>query len=80
MPRHLIINADDFGLSRSVNEGVRLAVENGPLTSASLMVTADAVDDAVAIARDYSQYATCSRPASGLLVILPERSAGAAAG
>ena len=38
MSRDLIVNADDFGRSRGVNDGVTACHENGILTSASLMV------------------------------------------
>jgi len=36
--RRLIVNADDFGLSPSVNEAVVRAHRDGVLTTASLMV------------------------------------------
>src|SRR5262245_7914659 len=36
--KYLIVNADDFGMSLGVNEGVFEAFEKGVLTSASLMV------------------------------------------
>jgi predicted glycoside hydrolase/deacetylase ChbG (UPF0249 family) len=36
--RHVIVNADDFGLSESVNRGVAQGFERGIVTSASLMV------------------------------------------
>lgn len=49
--KHLVVTADDFGLSREVNEAVELAHRNGILTSASLMVGAPAAADAVARAR-----------------------------
>ena len=45
--RRLIINADDFGLAVSVNEAVERAHRDGVLTTASLMVGAAAVADAV---------------------------------
>ncbi|MHB9035670.1 MAG: hopanoid biosynthesis-associated protein HpnK [Armatimonadota bacterium] len=48
----LIINADDFGSCDAVNAAVARARRGGALTSASLMVTGDAVEEAVAIARD----------------------------
>ena len=48
----LIVNGDDFGLSESVNEGVIRAYKEGVLTSCSLMVTGDAFDQAVALARE----------------------------
>jgi hopanoid biosynthesis associated protein HpnK len=48
---HLIINADDFGLSEVVNEAIERANRDGILTSASLMVGAPAAADAVRRAR-----------------------------
>lgn len=50
LPR-LIITADDFGMSRQVNEAVEEAHRNGVLTSASLVVTGEAAEDAIARAR-----------------------------
>jgi hopanoid biosynthesis associated protein HpnK len=47
----VIVNADDFGRSRAVNAAVERAHREGILTSASLMVTGDAADEAVALAR-----------------------------
>jgi len=44
--RRLVVNADDFGRSASVNEAVRLACEQGILTNASLMVNEPAAGDA----------------------------------
>ncbi|MCX6344757.1 MAG: hopanoid biosynthesis-associated protein HpnK [Armatimonadetes bacterium] len=52
MPIQLIVNADDFGYSHSVNAAVIKAHQEGILTSASLMVTGDAVREAVAMAKD----------------------------
>ncbi|MCD6262189.1 MAG: hopanoid biosynthesis-associated protein HpnK [Deltaproteobacteria bacterium] len=46
----LIVTADDFGLNRSVNRAVEEAAQSGILTSASLMLTGRAVDDAISIA------------------------------
>lgn len=48
----LIVSGDDFGLSEQVNEGVIRAFRDGVLTSCSLMVTGDAFDQAVALARE----------------------------
>jgi len=45
--KRLIVTADDFGLSESVNEGVERAHRDGVLTSASLMVAGPAAADAV---------------------------------
>jgi predicted glycoside hydrolase/deacetylase ChbG (UPF0249 family) len=49
--RLLIVNADDFGLSRGVNAGVIKAHERGIVTSASLMVRWSAAAEAAAYAR-----------------------------
>ncbi len=49
-PRVLIVNADDFGLSRGVNAGVAEAFDNGVLTSATLLANAPCFDEAAAIA------------------------------
>ncbi len=51
MPKHLIVTADDFGLSPQVNAAVERAHRDGILTAASLMVGAPAAADAVEIAR-----------------------------
>ena len=51
-PRRLIVNADDFGLSRSVNEAVIRAHREGILTSASLMVNEPGLHEAVKLARE----------------------------
>ena len=50
--RYLIVNADDFGLSRGVNHGIAKAYENGIVTSASLMVRHSATHQAVEFARE----------------------------
>jgi predicted glycoside hydrolase/deacetylase ChbG (UPF0249 family) len=50
--RYLIVNADDFGYSRSVNRGIIEAHEDGIVTSASLMVERPAGVDAAERARD----------------------------
>ncbi|HUJ32253.1 MAG TPA: ChbG/HpnK family deacetylase [Candidatus Acidoferrum sp.] len=49
--KELILNADDFGLTSGVNEGIVRAHRDGILTSATLMANAPAFDDAVARAR-----------------------------
>jgi hopanoid biosynthesis associated protein HpnK len=50
--RRLIVNADDFGLSSSVNLAVVRAHREGILTSASLMVNEPGFEEAVALARE----------------------------
>jgi len=48
----LIVNADDFGASDEVNEAIIRAHREGVLTSTSLMVTGDAFDNAVVLAKE----------------------------
>ncbi|MBX3745412.1 MAG: hopanoid biosynthesis-associated protein HpnK [Verrucomicrobiae bacterium] len=49
--RRWIVNADDFGVSASVNAAVRDAHDRGVLTSASLLVNGAGFEEAVEIAR-----------------------------
>jgi hopanoid biosynthesis associated protein HpnK len=51
-PRRLVVNADDFGRSASINQAVIRAHREGILTTASLMVNEPAVEEAVALARE----------------------------
>ena len=48
--RRLVVNADDFGLSSSVNQAVIRAHREGILTTASLMVNEPGSEEAVALA------------------------------
>jgi hopanoid biosynthesis associated protein HpnK len=50
--RRLIVNADDFGLSPSVNAAVVRAHRDGILTTASLMVNEPGFDEAVKLAKE----------------------------
>ena len=52
-PRRLIVNADDFGRSVSINQAVIRAHREGILTTASLMVNEPAFEEAVALAREH---------------------------
>lgn len=49
--KRLVVTADDFGLSRAVNDAVEQAHRDGILTAASLMVSAPAAADAIERAR-----------------------------
>ena len=49
--RRLIVNADDFGRSASINQAVIQAHRDGILTTASLMVNEPGLAEAVALAR-----------------------------
>src|SRR5580658_3601299 len=51
MAARLILNADDFGLTRGINRAIAELHANGALTSATLMANGPAFEDAAAIAR-----------------------------
>jgi hopanoid biosynthesis associated protein HpnK len=53
--RRLIVNADDFGRSPSINGAVVRAHREGILTSASLMMNEPGFDEAVTLARENPQ-------------------------
>src|SRR5437867_779392 len=53
--RYLIVNADDFGQSRGVNQGIIEAHEHGIVTSASLMVRWPAACEAAAYGREHCE-------------------------
>ena len=48
-----VVNADDFGLSVSINEGIWDAYEHGIVRSASLMANGEGFDDAVARVKEF---------------------------
>jgi len=50
--KQLVVNADDFGFTPDVNEGIVEAHRNGILTSATLMANGAAFDDAIRLARE----------------------------
>src|SRR3984957_30431 len=50
MAARLIINADDFGLTKGINRAIAELHQAKALTSTTLMATGPAFDDAVAIA------------------------------
>jgi predicted glycoside hydrolase/deacetylase ChbG (UPF0249 family) len=52
-PRYAVVNADDFGLSSGINDGILYAHSHGIVTSASLMVRWPAAPEAATRARDY---------------------------
>jgi len=49
--RQLIVNADDFGLTRGINRAILELHRQGVLTSATLMANAPATGDAIALAQ-----------------------------
>jgi len=52
MEKRLIINADDYGLSRGITDGILLTHQKGILTSTSLMVNQPATDYAISRAEE----------------------------
>lgn len=50
--KYLIVSADDFGLTKSVNEGITRACRDGIVTNANLIPSGEAFDDAARAARD----------------------------
>ena len=50
--KKLIVNADDFGLTKGVNQAAIECYKNGSISSATLMVNADATEEAVALAKE----------------------------
>lgn len=51
-PRRIVINADDFGLSRGINAGILAAMERGLVGSASVMVNVPDSAEALRLARE----------------------------
>jgi predicted glycoside hydrolase/deacetylase ChbG (UPF0249 family) len=51
--RHLIVNADDFGLCPGINRGILHAHQEGIVTSTSLMVRPESAAEAATLARDH---------------------------
>lgn len=54
-PKRLIVNADDFGYSPSVNAGVVASHRDGILTSATIMANAAAFDEAAEAAKSHPE-------------------------
>jgi len=50
--RRLVVNADDFGFTPDVNQGIVDGHRGGILTATTLMANGDAFDDAVRLARE----------------------------
>lgn len=53
--KQLIVNADDLGLTQGVNRGILRAFQGGIVTSASLLVTGSAFEEAVALAQQNAE-------------------------
>lgn len=50
--KQLVVNADDFGFTRDVNQGIIEAHQRGILTATTVMANGDAFADAVRLARE----------------------------
>lgn len=53
--RSLIINADDFGMSNEVNEGIKIGIKSGMVTSVSVLANMPYFDDAVEFLREHKE-------------------------
>jgi len=51
--KQLVVNADDFGFTPDVNQGIVESHRDGILTATTLMANGDAFDDAVRLAREH---------------------------
>lgn len=49
--KQLIVNGDDFGFTRGVNEGIARAFKSGILTSTTIMANGEAFEEALELAR-----------------------------
>lgn len=56
MSRQVIINADDFGLSPAINDGIIKAYQSGGITSTSMMVNMPGFDHAVHAAQSLPDF------------------------
>src|SRR5687768_8954364 len=52
MKKKLVVNADDFGRSSRINQGIIEGHQRGIITSASLMTTREGFEEAVQLARE----------------------------
>lgn len=75
-PKLLIVNADDFGFTSDVNDGIVEAHRHGILTATTLMATGAAFEHAVQLARDNpSLDVGCHLVLTGAVSLLPPRRA-----
>jgi predicted glycoside hydrolase/deacetylase ChbG (UPF0249 family) len=78
--RRLIMNADDFGVSRAVTTGILEAAEAGAVTSASMIVNLDDFEETFARARSFGRLPlglhlnfTMGRPLTGVPSLTSKR-------
>ena len=79
--KQLILNADDFGLTRGINQGIMRAHRGGILTSATLMANGPAFDDAIELAKANPQLGIgCHLVLSGGRAVAPREKIPSLAG
>ncbi len=79
--KQIILNADDFGLTRGVNEGIIRAHRDGILTSATLMANGPAFDDAIELAKAHPKLGVgCHLVLSGGTSVAPRETIPSLAG
>lgn len=74
--KKLIVNADDFGMSPEINEGIKRGIKAGVVTSVSVMANMPYIDDAVAFLKKHPEISvglhlnlTEGSPVSGLRAV-----------
>jgi len=73
MQKQLIINADDFGMTRGINRAVSECAHFGMLRSATLIANGEAFDDAVKTVKELERFGTGIHFAlNGFKPLLPE--------
>jgi chitin disaccharide deacetylase len=79
--KQAILNADDFGLTRGINEGIIRAHRDGILTSATLMANGPAFDDAIELAKAHPKLGVgCHLVLSGGTSVAPRETIPSLAG
>ena len=53
IPPRLIVNADDLGMTKGINEGIGRAFQKGIVRSASLLASGEAFEDALRLCREH---------------------------
>ena len=53
--KRLIINADDFGISKEVNEGIVKGFQEGIITSTTVMANMSEFEQAMKLAKKHSE-------------------------
>ena len=73
-----MVNADDFGFTRDVNQGIVEAHQHGILTATTLMANGEAFDDAVRLAGENPTLDIGGAPGAGRRTVAARRRARSA--